>query len=167
MIGGSLASIMWGEPRFTQDVDFVTALEDSHVAPFTRALGERWYVDESSVREAVSRRGSFNVIRLRGMVKVDVFVPPEEGLHRSKWSRIRREILDPRSDRRIAITSPEDILLQKLDWYRQGDEVSEQQWRDVTALLRIQGDRLDHTYLDAWAGRMNLVELLGRARQEA
>lgn len=103
MIGGSLASIMWGEPRFTQDVDFVTALEGSHVAPFTRALGERWYVDESSVREAVARRASFNVIRLHGMVKVDVFVPPRRaftgasGVESGARSSTRRAIAGSRS----------------------------------------------------------------------
>jgi hypothetical protein len=167
MIGGSLASTLWAEPRFTLDVDFVAALEGPHVSPLLGALGDAWYADEWAIREAVVRRASFNLIRLQRMVKVDVFVPPEGGLHASKWGRVRHERIDPTSSRRVAVTSPEDILLQKLDWYRDGGCVSENQWRDVTGLLRIQGSRLDGEYLSTWAERMDLTELLARARAEA
>ncbi len=167
MVGGSLASTAWSIPRFTLDVDVIAALEDHHVSPFTEALADGWYMNEAMIREAIERRASFNVIRLRGMVKVDVFVPPDEGLHRSKWGRVQYAVLDPDGDRPLAITSPEDIVLQKLDWYRRGEEVSEQQWVDVTTLLRIQGERLDHGYLDEWAERMQLTDLLERARADS
>ena len=167
MLGGSLASTIWGEPRFTRDVDFVAAIEGRHVTPLLGALGTAWYANRNDIVEAIALRASFNVIRLRSMVKVDVFVPPEGGLHGSKWGRVRRERIDPESSRRIAVTSPEDIVLQKLDWYRKGGEVSEQQWRDVTSVLRILGSELDHAYLDEWAARMDLVEPLARARGEA
>ena len=167
MIGGSVASTLWGEPRLTLDVDFVAAMRHADVQPVVAALAEGWYVDETSIREAVARRASFNLIRLERMVKVDVFVPPDEGLHQSKWDRVRRTVIDPETTRTVSVTSPEDILLQKLDWYRDGGCVSENQWRDVTALLRIQAGALDVDYLDIWAERMDLVELLERARSAA
>jgi len=164
LIGGSLACTTWSVPRFTLDVDVVAALEEHHVTPLLEALGGRWYSDEAAIREAITRCTSFSVVRLRGMIKVDVFVPPDEGLHQSKWSRVRHADLD--CDRELPITSPEDILLQKLDWYRRGGESSEQQWLDVTTLLRIQKEHLDHAYLDEWAERMELSELLARARSD-
>lgn len=167
LIGGSLASIAWGMPRFTLDVDVVAALEDGHAAPLVEALADRWYRDEAMIRDAIAQHTSFNVVRFRGMIRVDVFIPPDEAFHRSKWSRARHVVLDPESDRELAITSPEDIVLQKLDWYRRGDEVSEQQWIDVTTLLRIQGERLDHGYLDEWAERMRITDLLERARADS
>ncbi len=167
LIGGSMASAVWGEPRFTLDVDFVAALRNGHVQPLLAALGEAWYADADSIREAIEQRASFNLIRLERMVKVDVFVPPEGGLHASKWGRARREVLDPESAQTVAVTSAEDILLQKLDWYRSGGCASETQWRDVTSLLRIQGAHLDDEYLNHWASEMELPELLARARDEA
>lgn len=167
LIGGSLASIAWGEPRFTQDVDFVAALEARHVEGLLEQLGDRWYADEVMIREAIERRSSFNLIRLDGMVKVDVFVPPEGGLHASKWERARVAKLTAGDGPELRITSPEDIVLQKLDWFRAGDCVSEQQWRDVTSLLRIRAGQLDDGYLDEWAGKMNLADLLARARRDA
>jgi hypothetical protein len=167
LVGGSMACIVWGEPRFTQDVDFVAALEAQHVDGLLDALGGDWYADRSSIEDAIKRRSSFNIIRLSGMIKVDVFVPPEDGLHASKWSRAQAACLRPGESRELMITSPEDILLQKLDWYRQGGEVSEQQWRDVLSLLRLRVGRLDDPYLDRWASEMGLEDLMERARQEA
>lgn len=167
MIGGSMASTVWGEPRFTQDVDFVAALSAHHIADLLGALGDEWYADESMLRAAIGARSSFNLIRFEGMVKVDVFVPPDEGFHASKWNRVRRAALSTDGGPELAITSPEDILLQKLDWYRKGGEVSEQQWRDVTALLRIRKDLLDDAYLDEWAKELDLADLLCRARADA
>ena len=164
MIGGSVASTVWGEPRFTLDVDFVCALKSDQILPLKRILGDAWYADESAIREAVSKRSSFNMIRLKRMVKVDVFVPPDTGFDASKWKRVRYETLDPGSPHQVCVTSPEDIVLQKLRWFRSDGEVSDNQWRDVTALLRIQAGRLDEEYLDNWAKQLELLELLDRAR---
>ena len=59
--------------------------------------------------------------------------------------------------------SPEDILLQKLHWFRLGGGTSERQWRDVVSIVLVQGDRLDRQYLSTLAGRIGLNELLQRA----
>lgn len=167
LLGGSMAAAVWSEPRFTRDVDLVADLENRHVEPLLVALSERWYADETMIREAVARHSSFNVIRFTRMVKVDVFVPPSVGFHASKWSRARHAKLSAQSQRTLAITSPEDILLQKLLWFRSGGEVSEVQWRDVVALLRTLGDELDAGYLAAWSSELDLAPLLERARRDA
>lgn len=162
-----MASTIWGEPRFTQDVDLVVDLRSEHIPEFVRLVSPDWYVDSELVQRAVERCTSFNLIRLTRMVKVDVFVPPNEGLHQSKWARAVRQLVDPEGGRSLDITSPEDILLQKLSWYRAGDCVADSQWRDVTALLRIRGASLDKAYLDEWALRLGLESLLARARSES
>lgn len=164
MVGGSVASTFWGRPRLTLNVDIVAALTADRARPFVEGLGEAWYSSLDAALNAIERRSSFNVIRHRGAVKIDVFVPPDEGLHASKWGRARRVEVDPASGLSLVLTSAEDILLQKLDWYRRAGEVSENQWGDVTELLRIAAGSLDEAYLDEWAARMDLVELLERAR---
>jgi hypothetical protein len=166
LLGGSMAAAVWGEPRFTRDVDMVAALASEHVAPFLAALGERWYADETMIRDAIQRCSSFNVIRNKRMVKVDIFVPPNIGLHAAKWSRARSIRLGPTSKRAVATTSAEDILLQKLVWFRDGGEVSELQWRDVVALARMLVGELDWEYIASWAAQLGVTPLLERARKD-
>jgi len=167
LLGGSVAAAVWSEPRFTRDVDMVAALEGRHVTPLLAALGERWYADESMIREAIARRSSFNVIRFKRMVKVDIFVPPDGGHHAAKWGRARSIRLSRTSTRAVATTSAEDILLQKLVWFREGGEVSELQWRDVVALIRTLDRDLDWQHVLSWAERLGLTALLERARSES
>ena len=63
--------------------------------------------------------------------------------------------------------SPEDLVLQKLNWYREGGGVSDRQWRDVIGVIKTQGSRLDLVYLHLWAGRKGLADLLVRALSES
>jgi hypothetical protein len=60
-----------------------------------------------------------------------------------------------------------DILLQKLRWYRRGGEVSDRQWRDIAAIVRVQGRRLDREYLRESAGILGVSDLLERALGDA
>ena len=77
LIGGSVASSLLGEPRATADVDMVADLRLPHVAPFCARLVEAYYVDEDTVRWAVTSRRTFNVIRLSTMTKVDIYMQYE------------------------------------------------------------------------------------------
>jgi len=55
-------------------------------------------------------------------------------------------------------------VLRKLLWFRDGGEVSDKQWRDIVSVLQISAEKMDQTYLTTWASRLNLGELLERAR---
>ena len=61
----------------------------------------------------------------------------------------------------------EDIILSKLEWYRMGGGVSERQWRDVLGVLKVQGERLDHAYMQRMAAELGVADLLERALGEA
>lgn len=65
------------------------------------------------------------------------------------------------------ITSAELIVVRKLDWFRRGGEVSDRQWRDVLAILRVQGDRLRNEEIEGLAAEAGLTDLWRRARSEA
>jgi hypothetical protein len=165
VIGGSFASSVHGVIRASVGADVVAELEPEHVGPFCRALKNDFYVNEGRVKDAVERGESFNVIELRSMFKVDVFVAEGE-FARSELERGVTQLLwkDPPASARIA--SAEDTILAKLDWFRRGDEVSERQWSDVIGVIRVLRDDLDFDYLKRFASVLNVSDLLERAFEQ-
>lgn len=77
------------------------------------------------------------------------------------------DTLDEESSRKFYLSSPEDIILSKLQWYQRGGGVSEQQWKDVLGVLKVQTDKLDLEYLKHWASSLNLSDLLNRSFDDA
>jgi hypothetical protein len=166
-IGGSLASSLHGVFRATADADIVADLRPEHVEPFSRALGDAFYRDEAAMRRALELRRSFNVIHLDTMFKVDVFLPRGRRFDESQLERRESHVIANDPERSAFVASAEDTVLAKLDWYRAGGGVSEQQWRDVVGLIQVQGDRLDRHYLRSIAPSLQVSELLERALTEA
>ncbi len=161
LVGGSVASSLHGIPRSTQDVDLVADLRGVHVAAFTAALQDRFYVDAQAVMGAVKRRASCNLIHLDTMTKVDVFVAKADPLSRGEMSR--RQYFEIEQGVRLPLASAEDIVLQKLAWFRKGGGVSERQWRDVLGVLRVRGGELDLVYMHEAAADEGLTGLLDEA----
>jgi hypothetical protein len=164
-IGGSIASSFAGEPRSTVDIDIVVALEEQHVEALVAALSAEFYVDADALRRAIRTRSSANLIHQATQLKVDLFVSGGTPLDARQLAR--RRAVDLGDGRRLYVHPPEDILLQKLRWYRLGGEVSDRQWRDVAAIVRVQGGRLDREYLREGAGILGVTDLLDRALAEA
>lgn len=167
VVGGSLASSLHGIPRSTQDADLVADLRANHLQPFLRRIEGAFYVSPERAQAAVRRRSSFNLIHLETMIKVDLFVLPETPLARQEMARRQVLPIPGEPEARLQIASPEDTILQKLLWYRKGGEVSERQWNDVLGVMKVQGEALDLTYLQEWAERSGIEDLLARARTDA
>ena len=167
VVGGSLASSVYGIPRATQDVDLVADLELDQVDAFTASLVADFYVDAGMIIDAIKRRASFNVVHLATMYKADIFVKQGDSWSRGQFTRARLEQFEV-DERTVAIrfSSPEDTLLHKLIWYKLGNEISDRQWGDVLGVIKVQGQLLDNVYLDTWADALDVVGLLGRARRE-
>ena len=163
-VGGSVASSVHGRPRTTDDVDIIAALPGPKVDAFVRTLESDFFVDAEMIRDAIRRRASFNIIHLATMLKVDVFVLGNEDFAQEE---MQRRAAVPLRGSRVWFSSPEDIVLEKLDWFRKGEGISERQWRDVLGVLAVQGTRLDLPYMHSWAARRGLLELLERALAEA
>jgi hypothetical protein len=165
-LGGSLASSLQGEPRSTNDIDFVVDLRATQIQPLIDALGADFDVDEEALREAVARRGSWNIFHLPSLTKVDLFMLRSGPFDASEFARRTRTTLPPEG-RGLYIKSPEDTVLRKLMWFRDGGESSTSQWRDIVQVLRVSAGKLDVSYLDEWAGRLGVAPLLAKAHEAA
>jgi hypothetical protein len=142
----------------------VAELEPQHVAPLVAALSAAYYVSDARVRDAVARRRSFNAIHLSTMMKIDVFVSRDRPFDRRAFERSRPAPAEEAAG--IPVSSAEDTVLAKLDWYRRGGEASERQWSDVVGVLRA-GSALDEGYLRQGAAELGVSDLLDRSLEEA
>lgn len=159
-IVGSIASSMLGFSRTTNDVDIVADIKIDDAHQLFEALKDTFYVDEQAIRRAIINRRMFNAIHFDSVFKVDLYIPSADSFLQQQFARRREEALLPDSTQMIYLASPEDVILSKLRWYRQGGEVSERQLTDAAGIIKVQGQRLDAAYLREWADKLDVSDLL-------
>ncbi len=169
LIGGSVASSALGLPRSTLDADLVADLQLEQVSSLVEALGQDYYLAQEAILDAIQRHSSFKLIHLQTMFKLDIFVIKPDLFDQIAFSRrqlLRLDATNPAA-REFYLSSPEDILLHKLAWYKAGNNVSERQWLDVLGLLKVRGDTINREYLKKWANDLSLSDLLEQSFEEA
>ena len=168
MVTGSGASSVHGMWRATGDLDLVVRIHDEDVKPLLLELASDFYADIDEARAAVKRGRAFNLIHRQSAFKFDLFPISDSAFDREQFTRRRFERAPLLSTEPIefAVATAEDAILAKLRWYRLGGEVSEQQWNDVLGVAAVQRGQLDMEYLNRWAGRLGLADLLSKALAE-
>ena len=167
LVGGSLASTVFGEPRQTLDADLIARLRAEHAEPLVGRLSGQFYADLPTIATAIQGHGCFNLIHLETMTKVDVFVRWGNPFADSQFERRQRKSVGEPAHLELYFASAEDTVLAKLEWYRKGGCVSDRQWRDLLGVLKVQGEALDRIYLVRWGGELGVADLLQRALHEA
>jgi hypothetical protein len=166
-IGGSVASSVYGIARATMDVDLVADVKINHVNNLVKALEKKYYIEADMITKAIHEKTSFNLIHLDTMLKIDVFILKNQPYDSEAFAKRIPDILDEENPRRFYLYSPEDVILNKLQWYQSGGKVSEQQWKDVLGILKVQGNKLDLQYLKHWASKLDLSDLLNHSYNDA
>ena len=156
MVGGSYASGAWGETRFTQDIDVVLDLRLEDVERFVGAFSEEeFYVSVEAAKSAVRQRGQFNLIHGASGNKVDFILVKDTAWARSQLDRRRRIALP--SGLMVYVCAPEDIIISKMAYYRQGG--IDKHLRDITGIMKVSGDQVDTAYVERWAKELDLMEI--------
>ena len=167
LVGGSVASSVFGEPRQTVDADLVACLLGRHGEPLVKQLAGEFYADLPGILTAIQNQSSFNLIQLKTMTKVDVFVSWRSPFGQSQFSRRQKKSVGQSPPLDLYFASAEDTVLAKLDWYRKGGEISDRQWRDLLGVLKVQVGKLDMDYLKRWADELGVADLLQWALDQA
>ena len=168
LVGGSAASSVHGIWRATADIDIVAAIGPAHVDLLVEELGSDFYVDADQIRSALEQERSFNLIHFQSGFKFDIFPLAADPYQQAQFGRRHHETCSLFGGEPIEFTvaTAEDVILSKLRWYRQGGEVSEQQWNDVLGVVAVQRGRLDLDYLRQWARYLKVSALLEQALAE-
>ena len=163
-IVGSFASGAWGESRFTQDIDILVELKPSQVSPLCRAFADAdCYVSEAAALQAVEERRQFNVIHPASANKIDFMIAGHAPWATAQMQRRRRIALFP--DREADFSAPEDVILGKLVYYREGE--SEKHLRDIAGILKISGARLDWKYVENFSDQLGVADIWQMVRNRA
>lgn len=165
-VGGSVASSLQGEPRATNDIDIVLELPLGRIDAFAAALGPDFETDRGMLRDALLHARSCNIFYLPVLMKIDLFAVGTSPYDEIEFSR-KRSTRVRATGERLVVKAPDDTVIRKLLWFREGGGVSEKQWRDVVEVLRVSHVELDAAYLRTWATRLGLSSLLTKAQAEA
>jgi hypothetical protein len=157
MITGATAAIIYGQPRMTNDLDLVLALEDRTVPALLMAFPEaEFYVPPESVirtEQARHQRGHFNIIHHESGYKADVYLAGADPLHR--WALPLRRRVRWGESHEVSVAPPEYVILRKLEFFREGGSSKHPQ--DIQSIRRH--TTVDEAAMQPWLERMQLVEL--------
>ena len=163
MVTGSTASMIYGEPRLTLDLDLVVELQVERAPEFLAAFPEAEFyrppLEVLRVECSRDSRGHFNLIHHETGMKADIYLAAQDDLHRWGLAHRRRIGFGPGQ---LSLAPPEYVILRKLEFWREGG--SEKHVRDVRAMLAA-GVALDRVFLDAELHSRGLEEIWRRVEE--
>ena len=151
LITGSMATILYGEPRFTNGIDVVVQLPANRIDALVECFpSEEFYLDSERIRQAVAARTQFNILHPASGLKIDIMIPAMDAFDRSRFARAT--LAHPADDSEATFAAPEDVIIKKMQFYAKGG--SEKHLRDITGVLQVSGTEVDRDYVAEWADRL-------------
>lgn len=155
-IVGSMASMIYGEPRFTNDVDIVAEIPLSKAdSVCNHFAAPEYYVSDIAILDAILRRSQFNILHPPSGLKADIILPPDSDFARTEATRVQRK--SSAGEYNALFGSPEDILLNKLVFFQLGGGVSEKHLRDIAGMMKLLREKIDRTYITHWAAKLGVA----------
>jgi hypothetical protein len=155
-VTGSTATIFYGEPRLTNDVDIVVELPESRVSEFCqRFRPDDFYLSEEAARQAVQSKSQFNIIHSASGLKIDIIIPNNSAFNESRFNRRQRLHVLEKCDPYFA--SPEDTIVKKMLYYHEGG--SAKHLRDITGVLKAGTAKIDLSYIANWSAQLGVSDI--------
>jgi len=157
MISGSIAANYYTIPRMTRDIDIVIELKESAIDKFIALFEGDFYVNREMIANEVARRGMFNLIHNRYVIKIDFILKKSSAYQNAEFSNRKQVLIDQCP---MWLVSAEDLILSKLLWAKESH--SEIQLKDVANLMETV-DHLDSEYIDNWIRELDLEQIYKEA----
>ncbi len=159
MVTGSVATILYGEPRMTHDVDLVLELDVSSASDLaSRFPIEDYYfppIEVVRLEAARHQRGHFNIIHHKSGLKADIYLAGDDPLHRAALEAVNTVEIDGRT---IPLAPPSYVIARKLQYFREGG--SDKHLRDIRGMVQSLGDSIDRTQVEEFATMAGVCDLL-------
>jgi hypothetical protein len=155
-ITGALAVSFYGKPRSTHDFDLIVSVYPGKgkVQALLSAFGKDFYISEEGIIDALLHKSMFNIIHHETGLKIDLWVLKDEEYDKEAFARRKKRRF---LGQQIFILSPEDMILNKLLWYKASE--LDKHLNDVKGILQVQGDALDKKYLKKWAAKLLVKDI--------
>jgi hypothetical protein len=164
MVTGSIVSSLQGEPRSTHDVDIVVSIKESSIPAMIKAFPPpQYYLDATSIKEAIDHKSMFNLIDTIEGDKTDFWILTDQPFDKSRFERKYEENV---FGFKMKISKPEDTILVKLRWAKLSGG-SEKQFTDALRVYEVQYEILDLIYLQNWVNQLQVNELWNKLKDEA
>jgi hypothetical protein len=149
VIGGSVAAIFYGEPRFTRDVDMVVFLNEANIRQLPQLFPPKdFYLPPPEViaaEAAREQRGQFNIIHMDTSFKADIYPTGRDKFN--AWAfRNKRPVVH--EGETLVLAPPEYVIVRKLEYFREGG--SDKHLRDIRGILNISGQQINQEDLQEW-----------------
>lgn len=163
VIGGSVAAMFYGEPRFTRDVDMVVFLNESSIRQLPEIFPPAdFYLPPSeviAVEVARQERGQFNIIHLDTTFKADIYPTGRDDFN--AWAFRNKRAVTYEGET-LVLAPPEYVIVRKLEYFREGG--SDKHLRDIRGMLNISGEQINQTDLQEWIQRQGVQAEWGKVQ---
>jgi hypothetical protein len=159
MLVGSVAALLYGRGRTTNDLDIVLDCEGIDPGQLSMLFLPEYFVDEEMVVNSIVHGMMFNAIPVYGGMKVDLVPLPDEPFERQAFER--RQVVDWH-DTPVFATAPDDLVIAKLRWAKASG--SERQLADVRAIMALELFDEHDEYFQRWISALGLEATLDASR---
>ena len=162
VITGSVALILYAEPRLTHDIDLVVHLKmhDAKRIPEIFSPKEYYCPPEDIILGEIKRpiRAQFNIIHHDSGFKADLFLLGSDLLH--EWAFANKRGMEIDDEYSVWLAPPEYVIIRKMQYFAEGG--SEKHMRDIQSMLAVMKDDLDRKFIEMQASRLGLKQIWQR-----
>src|ERR1019366_5285747 len=163
---GTIANSFYGMQRTTFNVDVVADFYLEQIGDLQEQLKPFYAIDVQVMRDATCLRTYFEIVHIESLIMVKVLLSQTFDFERQIYQRVQQHKLSEECQP-VCVASPEDIILTQLRQYRIEGERADDQWNEILGVLKVQGTGLDFAYLEQWAQKLEIVDLLRKGYVDA
>ncbi|MFH1830280.1 MAG: hypothetical protein ABH871_05850 [Pseudomonadota bacterium] len=165
MVSGSIASILYGKPRLTQDMDIVVIFPLGKIDKFVSLFNPNEYYcpPPEAIKEAIGLgdQGHLNLIDQNTGFKIDIYPAREDPL--ILWGLENKKKVELIAGEEVWVAPPEYVILKKLAYYKEGG--SQKHLEDIRGMLEVSGDQINTSIIEKWSSKLGLMDCWKQASQ--